>query len=318
MRELISLQEPQETKIILFFFCWQTKVYRTCGKQQKCKHLDFCNDLDKNLWKSLDKQPHLSRGLNSGPELQMQPETAAQQNPSASHQNGSSLREGQFLPVLFTATSQCLELWQDNIRVFTIWANSLPLCSRLDLASVFFFYFGCETVPLLPAPCRSLGESRLLQLQRLQVLQENHWGSQQERPAALPGAPGRSWQHSSSGLWQEIRVGELALLPRMPGSPYLSSSLSFFWLFSLLFHLLSLLFVWTQKGKINILCFSCHQYQIIWMHTSICHSLQTPRNTHKEDICFSSEGRIQYLHNSETPKHLVIFSQGNYIHVFDS
>ena len=181
MRELISLQEPQETKIILFFFCWQTKVYRTCGKQQKCKHLDFCNDLDKNLWKSLDKQPHLSRGLNSGPELQMQPETAAQQNPSASHQNGSSLREGQFLPVLFTATSQCLELWQDNIRVFTIWANSLPLCSRLDLASVFFFYFGCETVPLLPAPCRSLGESRLLQLQRLQVLQENHWGSQDAR-----------------------------------------------------------------------------------------------------------------------------------------
>lgn len=200
---------------------------------------------------------------------------------------------------------------------FHTWADSLPLCSRLDLASVSFFYFGCETGPLLLAPCHSLGESRLLQLQRLQVPQGNHWGSQQERPAALPGAPGRSWQHSSSGLWQETRVGELALLPKLPGAPYLSSSLSFFWLFFLLFHLLSLLFIRTQKGKINILCFSCHQYQMIQMHTSICHSLQTPRNTHKEDTCFSSEGRIQHPHNSDS-KALSHLSQGNYTHVFDS
>lgn len=84
------------------------------------------------------------------------------------------LERRQFLPVLFTATPQCLELRQDNIRVCTIWADSLPLRSPLDLGSVFFFYFGCETVPLLLVPCHSSGESGLLQLQRLQVPQRNH------------------------------------------------------------------------------------------------------------------------------------------------
>ena len=49
------------------------------------------------------------------------------------------LERRQFLPVLFTATPQCLELRQDNIRVCTIWADSLPLRSPLDLGSVFFF-----------------------------------------------------------------------------------------------------------------------------------------------------------------------------------
>ena len=47
------------------FFLWQTKVYRTWGKQQKCNVWIFAMNWTKTCQKSLDKHPCLSHRLNS-------------------------------------------------------------------------------------------------------------------------------------------------------------------------------------------------------------------------------------------------------------